>query len=48
MKDATPLIPRAITVTKHAASPAAAQLFLDFLYTQAGRTRCVQAASKRP
>jgi iron(III) transport system substrate-binding protein len=37
MKDATPLIPRAITVTKHAASPAAAQLFLDFLYTQAGQ-----------
>ncbi len=37
MKDATPLIPRAITVTKHAASPASAQLFLDFLYTQAGQ-----------
>jgi iron(III) transport system substrate-binding protein len=37
MKDATPLIPRAIAVTKHAASPASAQLFLDFLYTQAGQ-----------
>jgi iron(III) transport system substrate-binding protein len=37
MKDATPLIPRAIAVTKHAASPAAAELFLDFLYTQAGQ-----------
>jgi iron(III) transport system substrate-binding protein len=38
MQDATPLIPRAITVTKNAASPASAQLFLDFLYTQAGQT----------
>jgi len=37
MQDATPLIPRAITVTKNAASPASAQLFLDFLYTQAGQ-----------
>ena len=37
MKDATPLIPRGITVTKAAASPASAQLFLDFLYTQAGQ-----------
>jgi iron(III) transport system substrate-binding protein len=37
MKDATPLIPRAIAVTKHASSPASAQLFLDFLYTQAGQ-----------
>src|SRR5712691_5368022 len=33
----TPLIPRGITVTKNAASPASAQLFLDFLYTQAGQ-----------
>jgi iron(III) transport system substrate-binding protein len=38
MQDATPLIPRAITVTRNAASPASAQLFLDFLYTQAGQT----------
>jgi iron(III) transport system substrate-binding protein len=37
MQDATPLIPRGITVTKDAASPASAQLFLDFLYTQAGQ-----------
>src|SRR5260370_20323931 len=37
MRDATPLIPRGITVTKAAASPASAQLFLDFLYTQAGQ-----------
>lgn len=37
MHDATPLIPRAITVTKNAASPASARLFLDFLYTQAGQ-----------
>jgi iron(III) transport system substrate-binding protein len=37
MKDATPLIPRGITVTKNAASPASAQLFLDYLYTQAGQ-----------
>ncbi len=37
MQDATPLIPRGITVTKNAASPASAQMFLDFLYTQAGQ-----------
>ncbi len=37
LQDATPLIPRGITVTKNAASPASAQLFLDFLYTQAGQ-----------
>ena len=37
MHDATPLIPRGITVTKNAASPASAQLFLDFLYTQVGQ-----------
>ncbi len=37
MQDATPLIPRGITVTKNAASPASAQLFLDFLYTQGGQ-----------
>lgn len=36
-QDATPLIPRGITVTKNAASPASARLFLDFLYTQAGQ-----------
>jgi iron(III) transport system substrate-binding protein len=37
MQDATPLIPRGITVTAKAASPASARLFLDFLYTQAGQ-----------
>ena len=37
MQDATPLIPRGITVTKNAASPASAQLFLDFLYSHAGQ-----------
>jgi len=37
LQDATPLIPRAIAVTKKAASPASAQLFLDFLYSQAGQ-----------
>jgi iron(III) transport system substrate-binding protein len=37
MQDATPLIPRGIAVTKNAASPASARLFLDFLYTQAGQ-----------
>lgn len=37
MQDATPLIPRAVAVTAKASSPASAQLFLDFLYTQAGQ-----------
>jgi len=37
MKDATPLIPRAIAVTAKASSPASAQLFLDFLYSKAGQ-----------
>ncbi|HEX8006884.1 MAG TPA: hypothetical protein VF482_10705, partial [Trebonia sp.] len=37
MQDATPLIPRGIAVTAKASSPASAQLFLDFLYTQAGQ-----------
>jgi iron(III) transport system substrate-binding protein len=37
LQDATPLIPRGIAVTAKAASPASAQLFLDFLYTQAGQ-----------
>ena len=37
MQDATPLIPRGITVTAKASSPASAQLFLDFLYSQAGQ-----------
>ena len=37
MKDATPLIPRGIAVTKKASSPASAQLFLDFLLSQPGQ-----------
>jgi iron(III) transport system substrate-binding protein len=37
MKDATPLIPRGIAVTSKASSPASAQLFLDFLLSQAGQ-----------
>jgi iron(III) transport system substrate-binding protein len=37
MKDATPLIPRAIAVTKKASSPASAQLFLDFVLSQPGQ-----------
>jgi iron(III) transport system substrate-binding protein len=37
MQDATPLVPRGIAVTAKAASPASAQLFLDFLYTPTGQ-----------
>jgi iron(III) transport system substrate-binding protein len=37
MQDATPLIPRGIAVSAHASSPASAQLFLDFLYSQTGQ-----------
>ena len=37
MKDATPLIPRAVAVSAKASSPASAQLFLDFVYSQAGQ-----------
>jgi iron(III) transport system substrate-binding protein len=37
MRDATPLVPRGIAVSAKASSPASAQLFLDFLYTQAGQ-----------
>lgn len=37
MQDATPLIPRGIAVSAKAASPASAQLFLDFLYSAAGQ-----------
>jgi iron(III) transport system substrate-binding protein len=36
-KDATPLIPRGIAITKKAASPASAKLFLDFVYSKAGQ-----------
>jgi iron(III) transport system substrate-binding protein len=37
MQDATPLIPRGIAVSKNAASPASARLFMDFLYTRGGQ-----------
>jgi iron(III) transport system substrate-binding protein len=37
MKDATPLVPRGIAVAKGASNPASAQLFLDFLYSNAGQ-----------
>jgi iron(III) transport system substrate-binding protein len=37
MKDATPLIPRGIAVTSKASSPASAQLFLNFVLSQAGQ-----------
>jgi len=35
--DATPLVTRGIAITKKAASPASAKLFLDFVYSKAGR-----------
>jgi iron(III) transport system substrate-binding protein len=37
MSDATPLIPRGIAVTAGASSPASAQLFLDFVYSDPGQ-----------
>jgi iron(III) transport system substrate-binding protein len=37
MQDATPLVPRAIAVTAGAASPASAQLFLDYAFSDAGQ-----------
>jgi iron(III) transport system substrate-binding protein len=37
MKDATPLVPRGIAVANGAVDPASAQLFLDFLYSDAGQ-----------
>ncbi|MDH6120981.1 iron(III) transport system substrate-binding protein [Kitasatospora sp. GAS204A] len=37
MSDATPLVPRLITQTAGAASPASAQLFLDYLYSAEGQ-----------
>src|SRR6266851_1538018 len=42
MKDATPLVPRGIAVTARAASPASAQLFLDFLYSKPGQDALCQ------
>jgi iron(III) transport system substrate-binding protein len=37
VKDGTGLVPRGIAVTKHAASPASAKLFLDWIYSNAGQ-----------
>ncbi|MER5793356.1 extracellular solute-binding protein [Streptomyces sp. NPDC001980] len=37
MSDATPLTPRVISQTAGAASPASAQLFLDYIYSDAGQ-----------
>jgi iron(III) transport system substrate-binding protein len=37
MQDATPLVPRAIAVTAGASSPASAQLFLDYVISDAGQ-----------
>jgi iron(III) transport system substrate-binding protein len=37
MKDATPLVPRGIAVAAGASNPASAQLFLDFLFSDAGQ-----------
>jgi ABC-type Fe3+ transport system substrate-binding protein len=37
MKDATPLVPRGIGVATGARDPASAQLFLDFLFSDAGQ-----------
>ena len=36
-KDATPLVPRGMGITKKAASPASAKLFLNWLYSKAGQ-----------
>lgn len=37
MQDATPLVPRGIAVTAGAASPASAQLFLDYVFSDPGQ-----------
>jgi iron(III) transport system substrate-binding protein len=37
VKDAEPLIPRGIAITRKAASPASAKLFLNFVYSKAGQ-----------
>lgn len=43
MQDATPLIPRGIAVTAGASSPASAQLFLDYVFSDAGQQRLCAA-----
>jgi iron(III) transport system substrate-binding protein len=41
LKDATPLVPRGIGITRKAASPASAKLFLNYVYsTQGQQTMC--------
>ncbi len=37
MQDATPLVPRGIAMTEGATSPASAQLFLDFIFSDPGQ-----------
>jgi iron(III) transport system substrate-binding protein len=36
-KDGTPIVPRGIAMTRKAASPASAKLFLDFVFSKAGQ-----------
>jgi iron(III) transport system substrate-binding protein len=43
MSDATPIVPRGIAVTQGASSPASAELFLDFLFSQAGQDAMCKA-----
>jgi iron(III) transport system substrate-binding protein len=43
MQDALPLIPRGIAMTAAAASPASAQLFLDYLFSDAGQQKLCAA-----
>lgn len=43
VKDAEPLIPRGIAITKKAASPASAKLFLNFVYSTRGQQAMCEA-----
>ncbi len=43
MQDALPLIPRGIAMTAGATSPASAQLFLDYIFSDAGQQRLCAA-----
>ncbi|HEY4027370.1 MAG TPA: extracellular solute-binding protein [Candidatus Dormibacteraeota bacterium] len=43
MQDATPLVPRGIAVTAGATSPASAQLFLDYVFSDAGQQTLCRA-----
>jgi iron(III) transport system substrate-binding protein len=42
-KDGTPIVPRGIGITKKAASPASAKLFLDFIFSSAGQQASCEA-----